>query len=213
MATLDEKAKSIFFLHYVVGKYKSYDYLKVLYKPTPANDHLIRSVKAVSLAYFSHRFHSPEALEKARRMYVSALHQINKALQCPATAIKDVTLLSALLLDLYEKMTNHDPYGTGAWTSHVKGAMTLVKMRGDAQFKDPVGLRMIIRFSTSLIISCNASYSRVPPEMVHFREQAERFFPSPPNLKWRMSGLVIEWTNLMELMEVQCIEYEVYSVD
>lgn len=79
-----------------------------------------------------HALSSPS--QKPRRRYVSALRLIPDAIQDPSRASRDSALLAAMLIDLFEKMTNKEPQSKGAWMSHVNGAFTLVHLRSARQF-------------------------------------------------------------------------------
>ena len=95
---------------------------------------------------------SDVALLEAREKYGLALRMTNKALRSPELALKDTTLLSALCLDLFEKLTNTSQKSK-PWMGHVNGALTLVKMRGLKNFRDPSALRVLARVSNNLLIS------------------------------------------------------------
>jgi hypothetical protein len=123
------------------------------YDSTLLPEHLTFSIDAVSLAYLSHQTSSDVALMTATEKYVLALRMTNRALQSPEFATKDTTLLSALLLDLFEKITNTSSRHTKSWVGHVNGALALVKLRGLENFQDPSSLRIMERLSNNLLIS------------------------------------------------------------
>lgn len=63
-------------------------------------------------------------------------------------------MLSILLLDLYEKITSKEPQYDGAWTAHIKGALSLIQLRGEEQYRNPGGLRMLVWLRMNNLISC-----------------------------------------------------------
>jgi hypothetical protein len=79
-----------------------YEYLPELYNVDTENSSLRCIITAVGLAGLSHRRTSSEMLLAATASYNLALHQTNYALQHPMTASSDQTLISILLLGLYE---------------------------------------------------------------------------------------------------------------
>ena len=79
--------------------------------------------------------------------------------------------------------------------SHVNGALTLVKLRNDSQFRDATGLRLSLRLSTNLLISCVAANSPVPPSLANLRSQIEPFL-NKDDPKWQLSGLVHKYADL-----------------
>lgn len=77
----------------------------------------------------------------ARKSYGHALRLTNAALRNPDEALKDTTMLSVLVLGLFEASMDHSPRGLRAWQQHINGAAELARMRGPAQFKTKPGIR------------------------------------------------------------------------
>lgn len=150
--SLELQARDAFFAFHVTKTSRSWDFLEQFRDPTRSPEHLALSIDAVSLAYLSHQVSSDVALLSATEKYVSALRMTNKALQSPELATKDTTLLAALLLDLFEKITNVTHH-SNSWISHVIGALALVKLRGLENFRGPAALHILMRLSNNLIIS------------------------------------------------------------
>lgn len=197
---MSSQAKDLFYYNYVVGKLKPFDFLQTASSPTSEDDHLSSSMDAVALAYLNYQRHAPNAQSDARQHYITALRLVNKAIQDPELAKKDSTMLSILLLDLYEKITNKEPHYEGAWAAHLRGALMLVKLRGDKQFDDPTAIRMLVRLSTNEIISCVASHRPVPQEIVALRANIASHSASP-DPKSRESDLMIELAKLRHEIE------------
>ena len=189
------QARDLFYYNYVVGMLKPLDFLESICAPTSKDEHLSASMDAVALAYLNYQCHAPDAQSAARRAYVAALRLMNKAIQDPELARRDSTMLAILLLDLYEKITNQEPQYEGAWAAHLQGALTLVQMRGEKQFEDPIALRMLARVTTNGIISSVASHRPIPDEIMALRANiaAHSAIPDP---KARESELMIEFAGL-----------------
>ncbi|KAI4197132.1 MAG: hypothetical protein LQ348_002199 [Seirophora lacunosa] len=195
------QARDIFYHNYVVGSTKPFNFLQTIYSPTCKDEHLSRSVDAVALAYLNYQRPLPSAEDEARQHYVTAIARTSAALQSPDEAKQDSTILAILLLDLYEKITNKDPSFYGAWAAHLSGALTLVKLRGDQQFNEPSIVRMLMRLSTNLLISCVASGRPVLADLVALRNTLAAHFPTPADPKWRESDLMIEFASLRQDLE------------
>lgn len=202
--TIDCRARNAFFSHYVSGLLKTYDILHSLYEQSPVDRHLSASVDAVSLAFFSSQFDSTQASHSAREKYLYALPLVKNALQSPETATSDSTLLAVLLLDLFEKFTNNNPRSTDSWMSHVNGALALVKLRNHQQFQNYIGLRLSVRLSTNLLISCVAANTPVPSALISLRSDLEPFM-NKDNPKWLVSGLVVKYANLKGAIQNGCL--------
>ena len=146
--------------------------MRQYYSLAAKDEHLIKSIDTVSLAYLNYQKHSESVQAEARLQYVDALKLTGKALQSSELATKDSTMLSILQLDLYEKITSKEPQYEGGWAVHIKGALLLVQFRGDEQYRNPDGLRMLLRLSMNILISCVASDRAVPEEVVALRAAA-----------------------------------------
>lgn len=94
----------------------------------------------------------------------------NMALRSPNEAAKHTTLLASLLLDLFEKITDNKPRSNKAWTSHVDGALTLVKLRGFEQFQTASEFHVLIRLVNHYIASSVTSAVLVPSELLAVRD-------------------------------------------
>ncbi|KAL8785495.1 MAG: hypothetical protein Q9213_003321 [Squamulea squamosa] len=196
--SIRSQARDVFYYNYVVGLAKPFDFLQAVYSPASKDDHLSRSVDAVALAYLHSHRPSVRVEEEARQTYVSAINCVSGALQNPDLAQQDSTIIAILLLDLYEKITTREPAFHGAWAAHLSGALTLVKLRGDEQFNDPSIVRVLMRLSTNLLISCVASNRPVLYDLVTLRHTIAARFPTPPDPKWQESDLVIEFASLRQ---------------
>ncbi|KAI4167711.1 MAG: hypothetical protein LQ343_006991 [Gyalolechia ehrenbergii] len=192
------QARDIFYHDYVVGTTRPFEFLQNIYSPTCKDEHLHKSLDAVALAYLNYQRRSSGAEEEARQSYVSAIGYTSAALQSPGQAKQDTTILAILLLDLYEKITSREPTFHGAWAAHLSGALTLVKLRDDRQFDDPSVIRMLMRLSTNLLISCVASDRPVSLELVALRGTIAAHFPTPIDPKWRESDLMVEFASLRQ---------------
>ena len=193
--SIDVRARNAFFSHYISGFFVTYDVLGSLYEKAPSGGYLTVSVDAISLAFFAFQYGSSQASKNARSKYLDALPLLNEALKTPETATHDSTLQAVLLLDLFEKITDNNPRSTDSWMSHVNGALALVKMRDSYYFSTYTGLRLSIRLTTNLLISCLAANTPVPTSLNKLRSELEPFL-NRDNPKWRVCGLVIKYVDL-----------------
>lgn len=191
--SIDLQARDAFFAYYVASK--CWDFLKPYYHPTDSPKHLTLAIEAVSLAYLWHQVYSDAALATAREKYVLALRMTNKALTSSKEATKDTTLMASLLLDLFEKITDSEPRNNKSWTSHVNGALALVKLRGLGQFQDPSEFTILVRLATHYIVGCVASGSPVPDMLNAVQAYIGKGLAvQGPML--RFSNLLVQYANL-----------------
>ncbi len=191
--SIDLQARDAFFAYYVASK--CWDFLRPYYHPTDSPEHLTLAIEAVSLAYLWHQVYSDAALEIAREKYVLALRMTNKVLESSKEAIKGTSLMASLLLDLFEKITDSEPRNNKSWTSHVSGALALVKLRGLEQFQNPSDFTILVRLSTHFIVGCVASGSPVPGILISIQAYiGKRQDIRDPML--RLTNLMVQYANL-----------------
>ena len=190
--SIDLQARGVFFAYYALGN--CWDFLRRYYYPTDCPDYLTLAIEAVSLAHLWHQVYSDAALATARARYVLALRLTNKSLDPSKKTTTDTVLLTSLLLDLFEKITDSASRNNKSWTSHLRGALALVRLRGLEQFQTLTELRVLVRLSSHYIISCVASDSSVPDDMIAIRNYVEKClnFKEPV---LRLSNLMIQYAD------------------
>lgn len=199
--SLKDRAIAAFFSNYVFQGSKSYDFLEPFYTSLDVGEPLSASLGAASLAFFAHQENVAPAIREGRNYYTVALSQVNKAVRCPMTARKDSTLLATMLLDLYEKTTNFNPEFDQSWKSHVQGSLALVELRGPQQFQNRNGLRMLVRLSTNLLISCVATDTPFPPGLVALRDYKSNHLEGKNDPKWLLSDLMMVYVSLRDTIK------------
>lgn len=191
--SIDLQAREAFFAYYVDSK--CWNVLKQYHHSKKPPEHMTLAIEAVSLAYLWHQVHSDIALAAARERYVAALRLTNKMLKSSKEVTKDATLLSSLLLDLFEKITDSEPRNDKSWLSHVNGAVALVRLRGLEQFQAPTDLHMLSLLHVNYIVSCVASGSPVPDEVDKIQAYVWRGLdPQDPRLQ--ISDIMVRYANL-----------------
>lgn len=198
--SIDDQARSFFIAHYVVGNSRVFDYIQPLLEQIQVDSHLSASFNAVSLAHFYSKAHAPEVLRMAQRSYIHALQLTNIALHSTKMATKDATMLAVLLLDLFEKITRTTPRSYESWTKHIKGALTLSKLRGKDQFQTTVGVRMFIQLSSNIVISCVQRDCNPPAELLELRDLAGTYM-DVYDPKWQYSTLVMRFVEFRVAMK------------
>lgn len=161
--SVDLQAREAFFSWYVKGTSRCWEFLQQYYHPADSPYHLTLAIEACSLAWLWHEVYSEAALSGARERYILALRVLNKALRSPKEAVKSTTLLTALVLDLFEKITNTVDRSkiTKSWTSHVNGALDVARLSDLDRFQNPSDLRVLDRLVNHYIITAVTSSSIV----------------------------------------------------
>lgn len=190
--SMDWQARDAFFACYLDSK--CWDFLKPYHHLSNTPEHLTLAIEAVSLAYLWHQVYSDAALTTARKRYISALRINNATLSAPQGATPSTALMATLLLDLFEKITNGESR-KGLWTSHVQGALALVDHRGLSEFDSKVDLNMLMRLVTHHIVSCVASDSPIPANILAIQTYvSSRSSAQSPVLEF--TDLLAQYANL-----------------
>ncbi|KAF2790708.1 hypothetical protein K505DRAFT_76582 [Melanomma pulvis-pyrius CBS 109.77] len=156
--SIEDQAIGFFLASYVIKPTfvprGQFDFLPELLSRPDTEEILQKSATAAGLAALANATKSPHISKKAQREYVSALALTNKALGSAQNAMKDSTLISVIMLGMYENFTHQSKDSLKAWAKHVKGACTLISLRGRSMFGDSVGLRVFQQFyGTALLVA------------------------------------------------------------
>ena len=170
-----EEAHELFFARYVDRHLRRYDCISALLSKTTKRTCLSDAVDATNLAYLSTRRDSIDVLRKAWEKYVVALRLVSGAIGSHDRAIQNTTLVSVLLLDLFERLAGAQR-SSESWTKHVQGAIRLANLRGEAQFQSPLGLRLFMQLNTTILMGCAEHEFRVPPDLINIRSSASAYY-------------------------------------
>ena len=182
--TCQERGTAYFFSRYVTIDentcHQRFDFVYDVWKPgslLPERqvDGVLASMTAVGLMGLANMTRSSELMEDARKSYGTALRLTNYALKNPAEAIKDTTMLSVLILGLFEMMTENTPRTAQAFQEHVNGAAALAKLRGVNQFRTAAGMKMFLMLTQRVMISCIQRELPMPETLIKLRTEMGKF--------------------------------------
>ncbi|KAL9598160.1 MAG: hypothetical protein Q9219_004657 [cf. Caloplaca sp. 3 TL-2023] len=199
--SLCNQARDIFYHDYVIGPTKPFEFLRFLHSPTCKDEHLNHSIDAVALAYLNAQRNSASAEREAMQHYSSAIALTRAVVNDPDKVRHDSTILSIMLLDLYEKMTYKEASFRGVTATHLNGALAVVKLRGDEQFSEPTVARMLRRLCSSLVITNVLGHKPIMSDLIALRTSLATHLPSLLDLKWRQADLVVEFASLRENLQ------------
>jgi hypothetical protein len=180
--TCQENGFAYFFSRYVTADetvpHQKFDFLRDIWKPSSSApeaqiDGVLASMTAVGLMGLASTTRSPGLMDAARKSYGTALRLTNHALQDPAEAVKDSTMLSVLVLGVFEMMTENmqQTMTIEAFQEHVNGAAALARMRGPAQFRTRAGRRMFSMLCQRAIVSCTQRNEPMPECLIELWHQ------------------------------------------
>lgn len=175
-----ERGTAFFFSRYVTtsenASHQRFDFIYDIWKPGSLAgdrqlDGVMASMTAVGLVGISQLTHSEEVIDSARKSYGTALCLTNAALRDREEAIKDTTMLSILILGVFEMMAEPGLATMKTWHDHINGAVELAKLRGASQFRTRAGIRMFTMLCASVTISCMHRHVPMPPALVALQSQ------------------------------------------
>ncbi|KAF2749626.1 hypothetical protein M011DRAFT_465306 [Sporormia fimetaria CBS 119925] len=137
--------------------FNHFDFLPALLSQTqhhPDSSRILleTSITAAGLASLASSTNSPRITSSARAEYSKALRLTNTALQSVDTAKQSSTLVSIIMLCLYEKFLFEDQGAPARCLGHVQGASTLITMWGDDMLSDPWGHRIWRQFVLMMLL-------------------------------------------------------------
>ena len=178
---IEELATGLFVSNFIIGDSGPghFDYLPDVYREHSLDEGLISSMTAVGLASYAHIQQEPALLHRARLQYVRAIQHTNRALHSVTDARKDTTLLSILVLGIFETVTGCERRSLSDWSRHINGAAAVVCLRGAEQIKNIAGRRMLFQVTSNLLITCLARGAPLPAFIYELTEEAGTMIEDP----------------------------------
>ncbi|KAE9365950.1 hypothetical protein N431DRAFT_430125 [Stipitochalara longipes BDJ] len=181
--TIEDLAVGFFISNYVIENTRPnrghLDPIQDMTRVGQLDEALLSSMKAVGLAGFAHASHAPHLLKNARYQYVRAIQSTNVALRDPENAKKDATLMSIMILGIFETITGCRQESIKDWSEHIKGAAAVIKLRGPDQIKSPAGRRLLVHVTAYLMIACMNKGIALPTHMIEYMTAAIELVKTP----------------------------------
>ncbi|KAF2802875.1 uncharacterized protein BDZ99DRAFT_427842 [Mytilinidion resinicola] len=199
---LDQLAVNFFMANYVGRQANQYqfDYLPDFCQQPGIDRHFHLSIFAVGLAGYATVNNVPELVHTARAKYSSAIREVNLALASEDTAKKDSTLISVMLLGLFEVIMSPSQQALETLVTHLNGAIELAKLRSREQFKTDLGARLFNSLSLNIVITSLMQSNPIPDDFIRLRQ----YIPDlndPNKPQPRFLDLMIRWINLMRKID------------
>ncbi|KAJ5992501.1 hypothetical protein N7451_008225 [Penicillium sp. IBT 35674x] len=163
-----------FFLsHYVVRQSGPssgfFDYVPALLaQDDGGNDMLEGAILAVGFSGLARTTSQADLLTRSMMMYTRTMERVNLALADPQAARRDSTIVSVLILALYE----FSKASIDGWKHHIEGATSLLNLRGRSQFSTSTGLQIFKDVFSLLLTNCLRSGSPMPSSLRMLRIEA-----------------------------------------
>ena len=95
----------------------------------------------------------------------------------------------------FEAITGSKQSSLRDWAQHINGAAAVIKLRGPEQIQTPVGRRMMITVTSSLLITCIYRAVPLPIHMQEYMEEALRIVETP-DPSFRIQEIMMRFATL-----------------
>ena len=189
---LEDVAVKHFMAHYIGQDAESsqFGYLPGYYKDQGFNyAELQESLKAVGLAGYARSTRRADLLFPATKSYVAAVRSVNHAMSGPNLAGRAATLISVMLLSLFEVMILPRASGLENLTKHLKGAMSIAHLSIKETKLADVHRKLLGTVIQAVVITYWVQEEPLPPEFFILKKEA---FFHPDSIHAQFLHMIIE---------------------
>lgn len=168
----------VFLSHYVVpqsGPSTGFlGYVVSLLTRGDGHELLQDAILAVGFARLAQTTKQADLMSRSTTTYTRTIERVNRALANPVAARCDSTIVTVLILSLYE-------FGRASldgWTRHINGAASLLSLRGKSQFGSLIGIQIFKDVFAQLLISCARIGIPIPSSLRILCSEASKVFTS-----------------------------------
>jgi hypothetical protein len=169
---IEDVAVAYFMATYIPGSH--FDYLPRMYGQSEIGSCIHATVHAASIAILARKLDQIEVVAMARRWYIRALLETKTSLADPLVATNDTTLVSVLLLGLFEALIWGGVRTPDSWTTHTRGALALIKVRGTQQFHSETGRQLFFQVGNIICVNAIRQKTRLPKDFLDITAKFEQ---------------------------------------
>ncbi|KAJ3496759.1 hypothetical protein NLG97_g2418 [Lecanicillium saksenae] len=192
---LDMIGLDFFLTHYVVhqsGPSTGFlDYVVTILAREEGHELLEGAVLAVGFAGLARTTKQTDLMCRSIMMYTRTMERVNRALADPVAARRDSTIVTVLVLALYE----FSKASLDGWKQHIDGAVSLLNVRGKAQFTTATGLQIFKDVFTQLLTNCLRIGIPMPSSLRMLKTEASKAF-SVSDPYWIAASSMVELLDL-----------------
>lgn len=150
-----------------------HEYLPNLLRDEPGNGPLKAIVAAAGLAALSSTGNAKTWAAESYRLYNQAIRQLQHALSGSLTACSDGTLAAMMLMSTFEAIASGDLDSMKFYWDHTIAAGRCIGLRGPAQFRGDVQLKMFLELRRTIFMTCHQLQTSIPSEIETWSSWAE----------------------------------------
>ncbi|KAH7113735.1 hypothetical protein B0J11DRAFT_138971 [Dendryphion nanum] len=130
-------------------------------------------IQAIGLVGYARATSNPSLIEPAIRRYLFALNEVNKNLSSEYPGNRDATVLTTLLLAMFEVMIRPGEIGLQNLTKHLNGAMSLIKLRLEHGNETELGYKIHKSMYQAVVMNCWIQNLESPLELQLLNESID----------------------------------------
>ncbi|MCJ1403600.1 hypothetical protein MMC11_006823 [Xylographa trunciseda] len=203
---IESQAMCYFFRNYVCEDSRFsrgyFDYLPSIFSSNGAVGSAITdAVISLGMVGLSNTKNASDIMISAKERYNSAIRATNSALRDVEAAKADQTLITVMLLGLYETNTCSSPRSMQSWTQHISGALKLLYLRGKEQVQTRTGHQLFTQLRSQVIINCMQRRARVPDDIAEWTFFAMAYETEQEIIASTLCCIIIKFCNLRASMD------------
>ena len=169
----DDVATTYFFTNFTSNSH--WDFMRMFATQQNMDPCLELAIKACGMAALDNVQNVVMGRDYAQSMYVDALGLLNEALRDPKRSRTDESLIAVAMLGYYENLTCDGRGSIQSWKAHVKGATQLLRLRGHAQFKSPIGRTLFRETRNQIMINCIWDDESPPDFLGEYQSELQKY--------------------------------------
>lgn len=199
----EEQATFYFFRNYVLEDSTSgyFQYLLNIYENELVGPALTETITALGMVGLSNFYKTPSILMSAHQKYNSALRLVSSRLRNIEEAKADQTLVSVIMLGLYETNTCNSPQSMASWTKHISGAAALLHLRGKEALATRTGRQLFVHLRGQVVVNCLQRHAPVPKVVSEWSDIARQYQTGADLHAADLAEAVIRFCNLRASMD------------
>ncbi|ORY19513.1 hypothetical protein BCR34DRAFT_132745 [Clohesyomyces aquaticus] len=205
-----------FFMSNYVGTdamMSQFDYLPEYYiQYGSAYSHVQHSIKAVGLAGYSQTNNRRDLMNQAMKEYTRAIREVNSTFSNRSTATDDSTLLSVMLLGMFEVLTVPRSQGLENLTKHLNGAISVASLYAKGH-QTQTRRRLLTTLNQTVTMNCWIQNIALPDGFLRLRDEMGDSLDSTSSQHSKFLNIVIDGLLFMRLLKVSHIESPSVIID
>lgn len=134
---------------------------------------LHQSLTAIGLLGYLKSTRRPDLLQMATKSYIAAVRAVNDALSHPRTAVKEATLVSVMMLAMFEVMISPRVGGLANLSKHLRGALSVISQCLKQEPPSEIQRKLMKTIIQSVLMDALLQHTPLPPDYFLVKREIE----------------------------------------